>query len=150
MPETILMLDFGSQYAQLILRRVREAQVYAELLPWDIPEKTALDRHPRGIILSCGPNSLAHRNCQDGFLIQEPLFWVFVTGCRRWPLHWAAGLPSLSGGNLGRQCCRSVSPVIYSKKGIPCRSGCLTAIESRPFPMDLRFWLQRKTAQLPR
>jgi GMP synthase (glutamine-hydrolysing) len=58
MSETILVLDFGSQYAQLILRRVREAQVYAELLPWDIPAKTALDCHPRGIILSGGPNSI--------------------------------------------------------------------------------------------
>jgi GMP synthase (glutamine-hydrolysing) len=58
MPETILVLDFGSQYAQLITRRVREAQVYAELLPWDIQENEALDRSPRGIILSGGPSSV--------------------------------------------------------------------------------------------
>ncbi len=56
--ETIAVLDFGSQYSQLILRRVREAHVYAEMLPWDSsPEE--LDRlDPRGIILSGGPNSV--------------------------------------------------------------------------------------------
>ena len=58
MPETILVLDFGSQYAQLIVRRVREAQVYAELMPWDVPEAEAIRHDPWGIILSGGPNSV--------------------------------------------------------------------------------------------
>jgi len=58
MPETILVLDFGSQYAQLIARRVREAQVFAELIPWDIPADEALRCSPQGIILSGGPNSV--------------------------------------------------------------------------------------------
>ncbi len=57
-PETILVLDFGSQYAQLIARRVREGQVYAELLPWDVPGETALSHDPQGLILSGGPNSV--------------------------------------------------------------------------------------------
>lgn len=56
--ETIVVLDFGSQYTQLILRRVREARVYAEMLPWDAPQEE-LDRlDPKGIILSGGPNSV--------------------------------------------------------------------------------------------
>ena len=58
MTETLLVLDFGSQYAQLITRRVREAQVYAALLPWDIPAEEALAQEPRGLILSGGPNSV--------------------------------------------------------------------------------------------
>ncbi|MFW5713795.1 MAG: glutamine-hydrolyzing GMP synthase [Brevefilum sp.] len=58
MPETILVLDFGSQYAQLIVRRVREARVFAELLPWDVSAEDALARKPKGIILSGGPNSV--------------------------------------------------------------------------------------------
>ena len=56
--ETIVVLDFGSQYTQLILRRVREARVYAEMLPWDASQEE-LDRlDPKGIILSGGPNSV--------------------------------------------------------------------------------------------
>jgi GMP synthase (glutamine-hydrolysing) len=56
--ETIVVLDFGSQYTQLILRRVREARVYAEMLPWDAPVEE-LDRlDPKGIILSGGPMSV--------------------------------------------------------------------------------------------
>ena len=58
MTETLLVLDFGSQYAQLITRRVREARVYAALLPWDIPAEEALAQEPRGLILSGGPNSV--------------------------------------------------------------------------------------------
>ena len=56
--DTILVLDYGSQYAQLITRRVREANVYCELLPWDTPAAEALALNPRGIILSGGPNSV--------------------------------------------------------------------------------------------
>ncbi|MEN6478701.1 MAG: glutamine-hydrolyzing GMP synthase [Anaerolineales bacterium] len=56
--ETIAILDFGSQYTQLITRRVRECQVYAELLPWDV-SAAELDRlAPKGIILSGGPSSV--------------------------------------------------------------------------------------------
>ena len=54
----IAVLDYGSQYSLLIVRRVREAHVYSELLPWDIPAKELAVRRPRGIILSGGPNSV--------------------------------------------------------------------------------------------
>ena len=56
--DTIIVLDYGSQYAQLITRRVREANVYCELLPWDTPAADVLAHHPKGIILSGGPNSV--------------------------------------------------------------------------------------------
>ena len=55
---SIAILDFGSQYAQLIARRVREAQVYCELFPWDAPQEKILSIHPKGFILSGGPRSV--------------------------------------------------------------------------------------------
>jgi GMP synthase (glutamine-hydrolysing) len=56
--ERILVLDFGSQYTQLIARRVRELGVFCEILPFDIPEVEIVNRAPRGIILSGGPESV--------------------------------------------------------------------------------------------
>ncbi len=56
--ETIVVLDFGSQYSQLIMRRVRECQVYGEMLSWNAPAEGLAALNPRGIILSGGPNSV--------------------------------------------------------------------------------------------
>lgn len=56
--DSIAVLDFGSQYAQLIARRLREAQIYCEIFPWDTPRETVLASHPRGFILSGGPRSV--------------------------------------------------------------------------------------------
>lgn len=56
--DTILILDFGSQYTQLIARRVRESNVYCEILPFDTPKETLTARNPKGIILSGGPASV--------------------------------------------------------------------------------------------
>jgi GMP synthase (glutamine-hydrolysing) len=54
----ILILDFGSQYTQLIARRVRETHVYCELHPWDVGDEFIREYNPSGIILSGGPNSV--------------------------------------------------------------------------------------------
>ena len=54
----ILILDFGSQYTQLIARRVRESGVYCEIHPWDQDEKILQNFKPAGIILSGGPESV--------------------------------------------------------------------------------------------
>jgi len=58
MTDTMIVLDFGSQYSQLITRRVREAQVYCEMFPWDAPSEKVLALQPKGFILSGGPNSV--------------------------------------------------------------------------------------------
>jgi GMP synthase (glutamine-hydrolysing) len=58
MHDKILILDFGSQYTQLIARRVRETSVYCELHPYDVSEQFIRDFNPRGIILSGGPASV--------------------------------------------------------------------------------------------
>lgn len=60
--EAVAILDFGSQYSQLIARRVREARVYCELFPFDAPAEEVLALRPRGIILSGGPGSVYDAN----------------------------------------------------------------------------------------
>jgi GMP synthase (glutamine-hydrolysing) len=55
---TIAVLDFGSQYAQLIARRVRELHVYCELFPWNAPQEEVLKLKPKGFILSGSPSSV--------------------------------------------------------------------------------------------
>ena len=56
--QTVLVLDFGSQYSQLIARRVREASVYCELVPGTTPWSELKQRAPAGLILSGGPASV--------------------------------------------------------------------------------------------
>src|SRR5438067_864761 len=56
--DTVLVVDFGAQYAQLIARRVREAHVYSEIVPHTMPVAEMLARRPAGIILSGGPKSV--------------------------------------------------------------------------------------------
>jgi GMP synthase (glutamine-hydrolysing) len=56
--DTIVVLDYGSQYSQLIARRVREANVYCELFSWRTAPETVLALNPKGFILSGGPNSV--------------------------------------------------------------------------------------------
>ncbi|MFN2134733.1 MAG: glutamine-hydrolyzing GMP synthase [Candidatus Promineifilaceae bacterium] len=58
MHDTIIILDYGSQYSQLIARRVREANVFCELLSWRTPAEELANYNPRGFILSGGPNSV--------------------------------------------------------------------------------------------
>ncbi|MPY89778.1 MAG: glutamine-hydrolyzing GMP synthase [Luteitalea sp.] len=57
--QTILVLDFGSQYTQLIARRLRELSVYSEILPFSVPLGTLRQKQPVGIILSGGPRSVS-------------------------------------------------------------------------------------------
>ena len=56
--ETVLILDFGGQYTQLIARRVRELGVYSEIIPFNTPVEEIRRKNPRAIILSGGPSSV--------------------------------------------------------------------------------------------
>ncbi|HEX5994510.1 MAG TPA: glutamine-hydrolyzing GMP synthase [Jiangellales bacterium] len=58
MHDTVLVVDFGAQYAQLIARRVREARVYSEIVPHSMPVDEMLAKRPKAIILSGGPASV--------------------------------------------------------------------------------------------
>jgi GMP synthase (glutamine-hydrolysing) len=60
--DRILILDFGSQYTQLIARRVRELGVYCEIHPWDAGDADVRAFAPKGVILSGGPESVTQRN----------------------------------------------------------------------------------------
>jgi GMP synthase (glutamine-hydrolysing) len=72
--DSIAILDFGSQYAQIIARRVREGQVYCELFPWDAPMEQILSIQPKGFILSGGPKSVYEEGAP---YIQD---FIFKTG----------------------------------------------------------------------
>jgi len=56
--DTVLVVDFGAQYAQLIARRIREARVYSEIVPRTMPLDEMLARRPKGIVFSGGPASV--------------------------------------------------------------------------------------------
>jgi GMP synthase (glutamine-hydrolysing) len=58
----VLVVDFGAQYAQLIARRVREAQVYSEVVPHTATVSEILDKNPLAIVLSGGPSSVYEEN----------------------------------------------------------------------------------------
>ena len=55
MPQTIIVLDFGSQYTQVIARRIREANVYSKVLPYNTPKSVIKKQNPIGIVLSGEP-----------------------------------------------------------------------------------------------
>ena len=70
-PDSVVVLDFGSQFAQLIARRVRELDVYAELLPFDTPLEELERREVKGVILSGGPMSVY----DEGAPRPDPAIW---------------------------------------------------------------------------
>lgn len=73
--EKILILDFGSQYTQLIARRIRELGVYSEIFPYDVPPEQIRKFAPKGIILSGGPSSVTTKKSPRASKI------VFTLGC---------------------------------------------------------------------
>lgn len=78
--DRILILDFGSQYTQLIARRVREIGVYCEIYPWDVTEQDVTDFGAKGIILSGGPESVTEQGApfapQNVFTLGVPVLGI--------------------------------------------------------------------------
>ncbi|TNF73115.1 MAG: glutamine-hydrolyzing GMP synthase, partial [Acidobacteria bacterium] len=69
--QTVIILDFGSQYTQLIARRVRENRVYCEIQPYDFDAEAISRRNPIGVILSGGPQSVYE---QDAVQVDAGIF----------------------------------------------------------------------------
>ena len=90
--DTIVILDYGSQYSQLIARRVREANVYSELLPWNAAAERVFACQPKGFILSGSPNSVYGHDAptlpdyviDSGFANFRHLLWDAVIGLSPW------------------------------------------------------------------
>ena len=76
----VLVVDFGAQYAQLIARRVREANVYSEIVPSNISAAQVSEKNPSAIILSGGPSSVYadHAPAFDGAILSLgiPVFGI--------------------------------------------------------------------------
>ncbi len=70
-PATVVILDFGAQYSQLIARRAREARVYSEILPHDTPWSEIAAREPAALILTGGPES----TLEPDALGVDPALW---------------------------------------------------------------------------
>ena len=126
--EKILILDFGSQYTQLIARRLRELEVYCEILPYKATRSEIADARPAGIILSGGPDSV-HRAGSP-----RPDAFVFE-----------AGVPVL-GICYGMQLLVAVhgGKVVPSKKREYGRSDLEVVAESPLFtdlPKHLQVWM---------
>jgi GMP synthase (glutamine-hydrolysing) len=80
MTEQIVILDFGSQYTQVIARRIRECNVYSVILPYDTPAAKIAAMEPKGIILSGGPSSVYAKDAplpdRNLFKLETPMLGV--------------------------------------------------------------------------
>jgi GMP synthase (glutamine-hydrolysing) len=110
--DTILILDFGSQYTQLIARRLRELQVYSEILPPGTKRAALGARKPKGIVLSGGPDSVHDKGaprCDPGvFELGVPVLGV----CYGMQL-----MSHLLGGEVRRAERREYGPAQFEAKG---------------------------------
>lgn len=113
--QTVLVLDFGGQYNQLIARRVRECNVYCELLPFSTPAKKLKAFNPIGVILTGGPASVfeagAPRPDPAIFTMGVPVLGICY-GCQL--------IADTFGGKV------AVGPREYGKKQLKVKGGALT------------------------
>jgi len=101
---TVLVLDFGAQYAQLIARRVREARVYSEIVPYEISAEEVVRRKPAALILSGGPASVYAENAPHldpaVFSLGIPVLG-FCYGIQEMALQLGGDIPHTDVGEYG-------------------------------------------------
>ena len=97
--ETVLVLDFGGQYTQLIARRIRELRVYCEIHPFDLDVDRIRARRPIGIVLSGGPDSVYERNAPqaDPELLRLGIPVLGICYGMQWMAHVLGGRVAASG-----------------------------------------------------
>ena len=158
--QTIIVLDFGSQYTQLIARRLRELSVYSEIWPPDTPAAKIRARQPVGIILSGGPKSVSDPGAPR---CDPALFELGDAGARHLLRHAVDGAHR-SAGRVAPAPQREFGHAIVSvdrpaaPAGGACSSTCrrrsasgrATATSSRPRPRDSRSWRRARTRRSPR
>lgn len=122
--ENVIVLDFGGQYNQLIARRVRELNVYCELLPYTTPLEKILDKKPIGIIFTGGPSSVFEENAPtvDKALLTAgiPILGICY-GCQLIS-HLSGGKVGVGPREYGKQTLKVQPEPIY--KNIPDSSQC--------------------------
>ena len=124
--ENVIVLDFGGQYNQLIARRVREFNVYCELLPYTTPLEKILEKKPIGIIFTGGPASVFEENAPT---VEKAMLEVGIPilgicyGCQL--------MAHLSGGKVG------VGPREYGKQIMTVKNSPLF----KDIPTDSQCWM---------
>ncbi len=124
---TVFVLDFGAQYAQLIARRVREARVYSEIVPFDISAQEVARRRPAALILSGGPASVY----ADGAPHIDPAILDlgipvlgFCYGIQEMALHLGGEIPKTDIGEYGFAELEVTDTDSELLAGVPARSQC--------------------------
>ncbi len=124
--ENVIVLDFGGQYNQLIARRVREFNVYCELLPYTTPLEKILEKKPIGIIFTGGPASVFEKNAPtvEKAMLEAgiPILGICY-GCQL--------MAHLSGGKVG------VGPREYGKQIMTVKNSPLF----KDIPTDSQCWM---------
>lgn len=127
--ERILILDFGSQYTQLIARKVREAGVYAEIQPYNVPIQSIRQLAPMGLILSGGPSSVY----AEGAPHSDPA--IFELGIPVLGICYGLQLMAHQlGGSVDRSAKREFGPATLSVDG--ASSSLLADV-----PQESRVWM---------
>jgi GMP synthase (glutamine-hydrolysing) len=122
---TVLVLDFGAQYAQLIARRVREARVYSEIVPFDITAEEIERRNPAALILSGGPASVyadgaPHMDARI-FELGIPILG-FCYGIQEMALALGGTIPKTDIGEYGFAELSVTEPTCQLLEGVPATS----------------------------
>ncbi len=119
---TVFVLDFGAQYAQLIARRVREARVFSEIVPFDITAEEIERREPAALILSGGPASVY----AEGAPHMDPAIFDlgipvlgFCYGIQEMALHLGGEIPKTDIGEYGFAELTVTAPSCQLLEGVP-------------------------------